>query len=122
MADAREIDKLFFLMGKTNATDLHLKVGAPPILRVDRQVRRIESHPLSHEQIEALVSAIMTPKSREDFERNGSADFAHSVPGIGRFRVNVYRQRGSTSMAARRVRYDIPTIESLNLPPASGSS
>ncbi len=58
----------------------------------------------------------MTPKAREDFERKGSADFAHSVAGIGRFRVNVYRQRGSISMAARRVRYDIPTVEALNLP------
>ena len=116
MPDVREIDKLFFLMGKTNATDLHLKVGAPPIVRVDRQVRRIESPPLSGEQIGALIAAVMTPKAREDFETKGSADFAHSVAGIGRFRVNVFRQRGSISLAARRVRYDIPTVESLNLP------
>ncbi len=116
MADVRDIEKLLFLMNKTNATDLHLKVGSSPILRVDRQVRRIESPPLSGEQIERLVAALMPPRAREDFERTGSADFAYSIPGVGRFRVNVYKQRGSTSMAARRVRYDIPTIESLNLP------
>jgi len=116
-AGPREIDKLFFMMSKHNASDLHLKVGSPPIMRVDRQIRRVETQPLSHDGILALIGPVMTDKARADFEETGNADFAVSVPGVGRYRVNVFRQRGSISMAARRVEYDIPTFADLHLPP-----
>ncbi len=112
----REIDKLFFFMSKANASDLHLKVGSPPLVRVDRQVRRMEMAALSGEQIVSLVEAVMPQRARDDFERTGNADFAYSIAGIGRFRVNVFRQRGSVSVAARRVQYDIPSLDDLHLP------
>ena len=111
-----EIDKLFFLMSKANASDLHLKVGSPPILRVDQQVRRLESAALTDDQIWSLVEPVMPARAKADFERTGNADFAYSVAGIGRYRVNVFRQRGSVSVAARRVRYDIPSFDQLHLP------
>jgi twitching motility protein PilT len=117
MGNGREIDKLLFFMHKNNASDLHLKVGSPPIVRVERQVRRLEMTALSGEQIFALVEPIMPERSKKEFEAGGSADFAYSVAGIGRYRVNVFRQRGSVSVAARRVRYDIPSMQALNLPP-----
>lgn len=116
MADDREIDRFLFLMGKTEASDLHFKVGSPPILRISRGIRRIQGQALSGEKIQSLVTAIMPEKARRDFERTGNVDFAYSVPGIGRFRVNVFRQRGSVSVAVRRVKYDIPSLDSLNLP------
>jgi twitching motility protein PilT len=114
----REIDKLFYLMSKADASDLHLKVGSPPIMRVDRQVRRVEMPPLSDEQIRLLIEPVMPERCREEFNRSGNADFACSVAGVGRYRVNVFRQRGSVSVAARRVRYDIPTFADLHLPPS----
>ncbi|MHC4250135.1 MAG: type IV pilus twitching motility protein PilT [Planctomycetota bacterium] len=117
MGNGREIDKLLFFMHKNNASDLHLKVGSPPIVRVERQVRRLEMPALSGEQIYALVEPIMPERSKKEFEKGGSGDFAYSVAGIGRYRVNVFRQRGSVSVAARRVRYDIPNMQALHLPP-----
>jgi len=117
MGNGREIDKLLFFMHKNNASDLHLKVGSPPIVRVDKHVRRLEMAALSGDQILALVDPIMTDRARREFEEGGSGDFAYSVAGIGRYRVNVFRQRGSVSVAARRVRYDIPDLLSLHLPP-----
>jgi twitching motility protein PilT len=115
-AGAREIDKLFLMMSKTGASDLHLKVGSPPILRINKQVRRLEASPLTGEGIRELVWGIMSERARRGFEGSGSADFAHSVTGVGRFRVNVFRQRGSLSVAARRVSYDIPGFDDLHLP------
>ncbi len=117
MPGGRDIDRLFMLMGKANATDLHLKVGSPPILRVDRQVRRLEMQGLSGDQIRSLVMAIIPERLMPEFDREGSADFAYSVVGVGRFRVNVFKQRGSVSLAARAVRYEIPSLGSLHLPP-----
>lgn len=111
-----EIEKLLALMVKHQASDLHLKAGSPPIYRVARLIRRLEVPPLSGERVALLASELLTPKFRAELERLGNTDFAYSIPGVGRFRINVYKQRGSVSLAARRVSTDIPTLQELHLP------
>jgi twitching motility protein PilT len=113
----REIDKFFQAAWKNNASDLHIKVGEPPLFRIRGGVVRAKMAPLTYEQVRALFDEIMGPKQQDELERLGGTDFAYGVKGVGRFRVNIFKQRGSLSMAARTVKTDIPTVEQLNLPP-----
>jgi twitching motility protein PilT len=115
-APGGDLEKLLRAMAKHEASDLHLKVGAPPILRVSGKIRQIEAAPLRAEAIEALLRPVFTPAQADTFARGRDLDFAHSVEGLGRFRVNVFRQRGLVSAAIRRVRTEIPDFESLHLP------
>jgi twitching motility protein PilT len=115
----REIDKFFHAAAKNNASDLHVKVGEPPLFRIRGTVVRAKMAPLTYEQVKALFDEIMGPRQHEELENLGGTDFAYGVKGIGRFRVNIFKQRGSLSMAARAVKTEIPTVEQLNLPPGS---
>jgi len=112
----REIDKFFQAAWKNNASDIHVKVGEPPIFRIRGNAVRAKLPPLSFQQVKALLDEIMGPRQKDELERLGGTDFAYGVKGVGRFRVNIYRQRGSLSMAARTVKTEIPTVEQLNLP------
>src|SRR4051812_33189552 len=75
-------------------SDLHVKVGSAPLLRVDGRLRRLDRQPLTPEEATALGEAIVPPDRAPVFAERGEADFAHSLAGVGRFRVNVFRQRG----------------------------
>jgi twitching motility protein PilT len=114
--EVNEIDKLFGLMPKYSASDLHLKAGSPPIFRIATVIRRLEMPALTDTQIEAMVDEMLTPELKEELDSVGTVDFAYSISGVGRFRVNVFRQRGALSMAARRVLVQIPTRKELHLP------
>src|SRR5512146_1352509 len=103
-------------MIQLNASDLHLKVGRPPVLRVHGDLSSVELPPLRPEEMKTLAEQIMTPKQVKEFAENKEADFAIGVPGIGRFRVNVYQQRGTIAYALRAVPYQVETIAELNLP------
>jgi len=104
-------------MIQQNGSDLHLKVGRPPVLRVNGDLSSLDVPPLRPEELKALAEQIMTPKQVKEFAELKEADFAIGVPGIGRFRVNVYQQRGTIAYALRSVPYQVRTIEELNLPP-----
>jgi len=104
-------------MIQQNASDLHLKVGRAPVLRVNGDLQSLDMPPLRPDDLKALAEQIMTPKQVKDFAENKEADFAVGVPGIGRFRVNVYQQRGTIAYALRAVPYQVKTITELNLPP-----
>jgi twitching motility protein PilT len=104
-------------MIQQNASDLHLKVGRPPVLRVNGDLSTLDIPPLRPEDLKVLAEQIMTPKQVKEFAENKEADFAIGVPGIGRFRVNVYQQRGTIAYALRAVPYQVKTITELNLPP-----
>ena len=103
-------------MVQQNASDLHLKVGRPPVLRVNGDLVSLELPPLRPEELKALAEQIMTPKQVKEFAEQKEADFAIGVPGIGRFRVNVFQQRGTIAFAMRAVPYQVRTITELNLP------
>ncbi|MHC4914102.1 MAG: type IV pilus twitching motility protein PilT [Planctomycetota bacterium] len=111
-----QIKKLLEMMAKHNATDLHLKSFSPPIFRIGGLPRRMESPKLPPEDVEKLVRSMMTDHQQNTFTDKGTLDFAVGIPGVGRYRVNVYRQRGTASAAIRRVRFDIPKVEELHLP------
>ena len=100
-----------------NASDLHLKVGCAPTLRVDGQLKTLNMPPLRSDDMKALADQIMPPKRRKEFEELKEADFALGVPGIGRFRVNAFQQRGTIAYAFRVVPFQAQSIAELNLPP-----
>ncbi len=111
----KEVERMLKLMSKYGASDLHLKAGNPPILRVQGKVRYFDSESLEGAAIERMLQEIVTPAQREALLRGEDLDFAHSVPKVGRYRINAFRQRGSVSLAVRRVNTEIPTFEQLNL-------
>ena len=100
-----------------NASDLHLKVGRPPTLRLHGDLVPLDHPALRPEDLKGLAEQLMTPRQVKEFTENKECDFAIGVPGIGRFRCNVYQQRGSLCYAMRAIPYQARTIPELNLPP-----
>ena len=98
------------------ASDLHLKVGRPPTLRVDGELVPLDQPALRPEDLKVLAEQLMTPRQVKEFTENKECDFAIGVPGIGRFRCNVYQQRGSLCYAMRAIPYQAKTLAELNLP------
>lgn len=112
-----EIDDLLRFMTERGASDLHVKVGSPPALRVNGKLTQVTDLPaLSADDTRALALSMMDERQRATFEHRYEADFAYSLSGIGRFRVNVFHQRGSVGMAIRRVATGGQTVEQLGLP------
>ncbi|MBC8378534.1 MAG: PilT/PilU family type 4a pilus ATPase [Planctomycetes bacterium] len=112
-----EIEKLFRAVIKSDASDLHLKVGIPPKIRIHSKLKNTTGEPLSEDKIEQLVFEIMSEDQKKFFMQNGALDFAYSVGEMDRFRINVFRQRSHVSMAARRISGRIPPFEALHVPP-----
>jgi len=113
--DGKEIKKLFALAEKYQASDLHLKAGSPPLFRVDGKIRQLETEPLSPEQVKSMLLSLLSPAMADRFKDANDLDFAYSIAGVGRFRINAFVQRGSVSIAARRVSSRIPDFSELNL-------
>ena len=103
-------------MVQLNASDLHLKVGRPPTLRVHGDLSPLPLPALRPEDLTALAKELMTPKQVKEFSEYREADFATGVPGIGRFRVNAYQQRGTIAFALRTIPHTAKTVGELNLP------
>jgi twitching motility protein PilT len=102
-------------------SDLHCKVGSPPRIRIDGSLRRLDVPALTSEDTEAMVSQVLRDDLRAEFARTNEADFAYSIPGVGRFRVNAFRQRGSAGLVFRRVNVGAIALADLGLPEAIGS-
>ncbi len=105
------------LMVQRNASDLLLKVGRPATIRVNGELVALDTQPLKPEELKSLAEQIMTPRQVKEFAEHKEADFAIGVPGVGRFRTNVYQQRGTVAFAFRSIPYEVKTIRDLNLPP-----
>jgi twitching motility protein PilT len=114
------LNKFFRAAIKTLASDLHLKVGQPPKLRIQGQLKDTTGGIITRERMEQLVFEILSPDQKEFFLKNGIVDFAHEIGDEARFRLNVFRQQNLISLAARRVNTEILPFESLNLPPILG--
>jgi len=110
------MEEILGLALEHGASDMHLKVGQPPFLRVNGQIRPTDGAPLSAADVLELAGQIMDPRARKSLEEVGSADFSHTTRGGDRFRINVYHQRGLTSLAARRVMRFVGDFEELHLP------
>jgi twitching motility protein PilT len=113
-----DIDRLLEAMIKVKASDLHLKVGSPPMYRINGDLRPVDHPRLAPKDTEDVMLALTPTRRREMFETHGTADFAYALPSVGRFRINIFHQRGSISLAIRHVNIDIPSFEELNLPEA----
>lgn len=111
------IDEYLRIVVEQQASDLHLKAGSPPHIRVDGELSPLTNEVISPADLERLAFEIMPRDRAEEFARNNEADFAYSLSGLGRFRVNCFRQRGSVGLVARRVQAGIPGFEQLGLPP-----
>src|SRR4029450_11343356 len=99
-----------------NASDLLLKVGRPPTVRVNGELLSLEMPPLKPEDLKALAEQVMTPRQVKEFAEKKEADFAIGVPGVGRFRTNIYQQRGPLPFRFRAIPYEGKTIKELTLP------
>jgi twitching motility protein PilT len=93
-----------------------MKAGSPPVIRVDGELFLLDAPPMTPEDTKDVAASIMTDKQIRRFSEHNEIDFAYSAPQLGRFRVNVFRQRGSISMAMRQVATQIPSFEELHLP------
>jgi twitching motility protein PilT len=105
-------------MVEAGASDLHLKAGLPPVVRIDGVLQHAPFDPLSTADTESAAMELLPASKAMNFKETNEADVGYTLPGVGRFRVNVFRQRGNVNLAIRRVRSDIPTFDELNLPPA----
>jgi len=103
-------------MVQQGGSDLHLKIGRPPTMRLNGELVPMDLPPLKPEDLRSIGEQIIPPKQRREFDESKDADFAIGVPGIGRFRVNVYQQRGSLAYAFRAIAFQAMTLEELNLP------
>ena len=111
-----QITELFQGMAKHNASDLHLKSGQPPLFRISGELVRLKGEVLTDAMLREMLLPLLNAKQQRDLEERGYADFAVPVPGIGRFRCNLFKQMGSLSMCARRNKPTIPTYADLGLP------
>ena len=115
-----EVDRYFRALVKLEGSDLHMKVGRPPIVRVDGTLRELNRGPVATEEMVNLLFPMMTKRSRKIFDEDGGCDFAYTIEVEGttwRFRVNMLQQLGNIGLVARRINNWIPDFDGLNLPP-----
>jgi twitching motility protein PilT len=117
MRPVNSIDELLEHMVSRNASDLHVTVGTPPVVRVRGEVQRLEEFaPLTSEDTQQVLYRILSSEQQKQFELNRQLDFSHSIPGLARFRVNVYFQRESVGAAFRLIPAELKTLEELGIP------
>jgi twitching motility protein PilT len=97
-------------------SDLHVKVGSPPMIRHASGLQRLDRDPITPMETAAIAESIVPADRKETFAKNGEVDFAYSLKDVGRFRANVFKQRGSISMVLRRLRFGGPTFDEMGLP------
>src|SRR5919202_6114875 len=117
MSLSYSIDDLLEQMATLGASDLHVTVGTPPAFRVRGHVERAEGFdPLTSEDTQQLLYRILSSEQQKQLEIKRQLDFSHSLPGVARYRVNVYFQRESIGAAFRLIPQEIKTLEELRLP------
>jgi twitching motility protein PilT len=117
MGAANSIDELLERMVEANASDLHVTTGTPPAVRVRGEMERLEGYDaLTPEETQQLLYRILSSEQQKHFELNRQLDFSYSMPGLARFRVNVYFQRESIGAAFRLIPTELKTLEELGIP------
>jgi len=117
--DSALLTRLLEAVVERGASDLHLAAGARPMLRVRGELTAVEEYErLTPPVIQRMMYAVITQRQRERFEEYLELDFAYAVPGMARFRVNLYQQRESVGAAFRLIPYELKSLESLGVPPA----
>ncbi len=111
--DVRDI--LDSMMG-SGASDLHIKVATAPLIRVDGELFALGNPPPSAQDLELIIDQLLTAEQRAKFDAENEIDFAFGVPGLGRFRCNIFTQRGTPALAIRTIPFTIPSLEDLGMP------
>jgi twitching motility protein PilT len=112
-----DVTQLLRHMVELGASDLHLKAGNVPFVRIDGELSPTGFEAMSAKDTEAAANSLMPEHKRREFETTSECDLGHTMAGVGRFRINVFRQRGMVGLAIRRVRSEVPTVAELMLPP-----
>ena len=112
--------ELFLLMHERGASDLHLTVGSPPMVRLHGEMEALEYEKLRPDTVQQVVYSILTDEQKEKFERDNELDLSFGVEGVGRVRMNVFKQRGAVASVMRQIPTKIKPIEELDLPKAVG--
>jgi twitching motility protein PilT len=115
-ANLKDIERLMVAAMRNKASDLHLKAGQKPILRVNTILHEIGNRALTPEDAKRYIYEVMSDEQKARFETESDLDFAYSLQGVGRFRINVFWDRGTVAVSARRVNTNIPTLKELHLP------
>jgi len=111
-----ELDEILKFATEQNASDVHLTVGLPPILRINKELVYLDEDPLTPEAVAEMMFSIMTDRQKELFKEKFEFDFSYGLKGLARFRVNVFYQRGSVAAAFRRIPFEVPAIDDLGVP------
>ena len=111
-----EIDEILQIATERLASDVHVRTGGPPYLRIDGQLVALESSTLGSPDTERMAFDLMTEEQARTFKQTNEADFAYTLPGVARFRVNAFRQRGAVGIAIRRVLPGSTSFDALGLP------
>jgi twitching motility protein PilU len=112
-----DLPALLKLLASQDGSDLYLSTGAPPCAKFNGVLRPLGSEALKPGEVAQIAASIMDAEQRADFDRELEMNLALSLPGVGRFRVNIFKQRNEVSLVARNIKLDIPLFEDLKLPP-----
>ena len=113
-----DLNEILTIAVKARASDIHIKSGLPPVVRIDGKLRPIPNAPrMSGDTVMAMAQSMMNERQKQQFSDNYEVDLSHGVPGVCRFRVSAYHQRGSVAIVFRAISFNIPTMDALNLPP-----
>jgi len=112
----KRIDTFFRTVGAVNGSDIHLKSDAVPRIRVAGELKVLKTEPLTPGEIDAMVEEMLSTEQMHDFRVHGTLDVAYAMTKLERFRVNIFRQRGTTSIVARRINPRVPSYAELRLP------
>jgi twitching motility protein PilT len=110
------IHALLKAMIDKHSSDLHIRCGVVPIMRVNGELYRVGSESVSADVMDAMLRALLKPEQYQKFMRDAEVDFATALPGVGRFRINAFRQRGTPAMAIRSIKVEVPNFSELKLP------
>jgi twitching motility protein PilT len=113
-----DIREVLEAMSGAKASDLHIKVATAPLIRVDGELYALGNPPPSAQDLELVIDSLLTPEQRKKFDTDKEIDFAFGLPGLGRFRCNIFQQRGTAALAIRTIPITIPTLEDLGMPEA----
>lgn len=111
-----DLEALLRHMVKRQASDLFITAGVAPAIKLSGRLESLSNQALTQDQVRRIVSMVMTPRAKEEFEATQDANFALNLPDIGRFRVNVFQQQSNMGMVVRRIHTRIPTLDELGLP------
>ena len=113
-----QLNEILAIGVKARGSDIHIKTGLPPIVRIDGKLHPVPNAPrLTPDAVSGMAAAIMNERQKKQFEENYEVDLSYGVPGLGRFRVSVFSQRGTVAMVFRAISMGVPSFDALNLPP-----